>query len=373
MPLRPGAPTLYFVYICWVEISPEHINLFFERSKAANCAGVIYSLPFQTEFEILIQDLNHPTKDPLDPFIFFPFDETKVEGFQLNPTHQIEKAIEFLKSFPNGKGHWTNPGLIYVDSTSREQYEGSFKNYQKEIQTGICTKAILSTIVKKEIPKDFNVGEYILKLRNEYPQAFIYLFSSPITGTWLGATPETLLKWETGIVSTMSLAGTRKNSHGDFQFGEKEKKEQEIVTDYIRQIFEKRFSNVKTDPTTKLSYGDMEHLITRVEASTESYFSKKDLLDLAAELHPTPAVGGYPKIEAIDLIKKTETHPRLFYSGFLGPIHQGSAHLAVNLRCMCIAEMYVFIFAGGGITSDSIVDAEWEETRLKAQALLKFL
>jgi isochorismate synthase len=356
-----------------VEISPEHINLFFKRCKVANSAGVIYSLPVQTEFEILLEDRNAPTKDPLFPFIFFPFDQTKEINFQLNPQYKNENAIEFLSKFSNENGYWIHPSLAHIHTTSREEYEENFKNYQTEIQTGICTKAILSTIVQKEIPVNFNVGEYILKLRNAYPQAFIYLFSSAETGTWIGATPETLLKWEQREVSTMSLAGTKKNNDNDSQFGTKERDEQEIVTDYIRRIFERRFSNVKTDPTAKLSYGEMEHLITRVEASTESSFSKNDLLDLAADLHPTPAVGGYPKKEATDLIKKTEIHPRLYYSGYLGAIHSNSAHLVVNLRCMCLGEELVYAFAGGGIIKDSLVEAEWEETRLKAQALLKFL
>lgn len=312
-------------------------------------------------------------KDLSEPFIFFPFDDTKAAPIYLYPTHQNEHAIEFLQNTEEKSEYWVNSAFMFMDSTTKENYEENFKIFQKEIKSGKCLKAILSTVVKKEIPQGFNCGEYILKLRATYPQAFIYLFSSPIAGTWIGATPETLLKWESGIASTMSLAGTKKSSKEDSQFGTKEEEEQRIVTDYVCRIFEKRFSDVRVDATAKLKYGNMEHLITQVEASTESHFSKSDLLVLANDLHPTPAVGGFPKNEAIELIHKTENHSRLYYSGYLGPIHLDSAHLAVNLRCMSLGRDHVYAFAGGGITADSMVDSEWEETRLKAQALLKFL
>lgn len=355
-----------------MKIIPEHINLFLKRCRPANSAGVFYSLPFQNEFEFLLENLSGDNKDPHHPFIFCPFDIHSDKTVYINPTHRNKEAVDFLQYSDAEDEYWRHSSLAFLESTSQENYEEKFKSYQNAINSGECIKAILSTIIKKQIPHNFNVGEYIFKLREAYPQAFVYLFSSPHSGTWIGATPETLVNWESGIVSTMSLAGTRK-INSSVPFGNKEKEEQKIVTEYIDQIFRSKFSNVHFDSTSHLAYGEMEHLITKVETTVDHSFTRQNFLELASELHPTPAVGGYPKHAAVNLIKKTENHPRLYYSGYFGPLSDSAGHLAVNLRCMCLGMDHIYVYAGGGIISDSNVLSEWEETRLKAQALLKFL
>jgi len=93
--------------------------------------------------------------------------------------------------------------------------------------------------------------------------------------------------------------------------------------------------------------------------------------DFVAELHPTPAVCGLPKNLADDFIKENEKHDRKYYSGYLGPwkLNQ-EVNLFVNLRCMEITCDQFVLYAGGGITSKSIPEREWEETIQKAKTLL---
>ncbi len=356
-----------------MDVSAEHIDLFLSKCKTANWAGVFYSPPFKKEFEFLLQDLNTTQPKTDEQFIFHPFDHSFIPSIILQPQFKNEEAIEYLKKEVDTAAYWESPLLEAVGSTTKEVYEENFNNYQSNIRSGNCSKAILSTIVKKDITDTFKIGAYILKLRQAYPQAFIYVLSSPIAGTWIGATPETLIKWELGNVSTMSLAGTRKKDDSHFTFGEKERTEQKIVTDYIRKIFEQKFGSVKVEEPTEFVYGEMIHLVTQFIANPSSDLGLDELLDMANQLHPTPAVGGYPKKEAGELIKATEKHCRLYYSGYLGPVTGHSAELAVNLRCMCLTAKHLYVFAGGGITIDSNQEAEWQETRLKAEALLKFL
>ncbi|MEA3463441.1 MAG: chorismate-binding protein, partial [Bacteroidota bacterium] len=90
--------------------------------------------------------------------------------------------------------------------------------------------------------------------------------------------------------------------------------------------------------------------------------------------HPTPAVAGQPKEDAICFIKQLEPHDRDYYTGFLGPLqHRGATDLFVNLRCMKITPSFISLYVGGGITLESDPAEEWNETRLKAQSLLKIM
>ena len=88
-------------------------------------------------------------------------------------------------------------------------------------------------------------------------------------------------------------------------------------------------------------------------------------------MHPTPAVCGWPAAEALDLIRVTEEYPRSFYSGYLGPVNmERKTSLFVNLRCMQVGEQEAALYAGGGITINSVPEAEWEETTIKSRTLL---
>lgn len=91
-------------------------------------------------------------------------------------------------------------------------------------------------------------------------------------------------------------------------------------------------------------------------------------------LHPTSAVCGTPKQEAIDFISATESHDRSMYSGYLGPVNLSNAtHLFVNLRTVEIKENHAVFYAGCGITEDSDPAKEWQETQMKCQTLQRIL
>ena len=87
-------------------------------------------------------------------------------------------------------------------------------------------------------------------------------------------------------------------------------------------------------------------------------------------LHPTSAVCGMPKDEAMKFVLEIEDFPRELYSGYLGPVNfDGETHIFVNLRCAKITESEVSFYAGAGITEDSNPEKEYLETELKMQSL----
>ena len=91
-------------------------------------------------------------------------------------------------------------------------------------------------------------------------------------------------------------------------------------------------------------------------------------------LHPTSAICGMPREESIAFLKTTESFDRSFYSGYLGPVNfENKTTLFVNLRCMQWCGQKAILYAGAGVTIDSIPEKEWEETELKMNTLLQVI
>ncbi len=252
-----------------------------------------------------------------------------------------------------------------LDETHRNSYFKSGKAFKKSLeQTG--GKAVLSRIKKVEL-QDKAHGLFD-DLCEAYPNAFVYEFSHSELGTWIGATPETLLIAENGKGKTMALAGTRLSESED-PWTDKEFEEHEYVADFIEaSLVDSKVANVRRTERTDLLSGPVKHLLTRFEFDVEN----SQVWELARKLHPTPAVSGWPVDMAMDLIRKYEHHDRHFYTGIVGVMGE-KTNLYVNLRCARNDFDSLFLFLGGGFTKDSDLEAEWEETENKAATLINVL
>jgi isochorismate synthase len=234
-------------------------------------------------------------------------------------------------------------------------------------------KAILSRVLSEK-KDDFSASDFFFKLTAAYGNAFCYIANIPGTGKWLGASPETLIRLDEKLAYLVSLAGTQANSGNDDIFWhQKEQEEQLIVTKYLESLLI-QFGADQYDigiPKT-IEAGNLLHLSTKI------CFKKDKIIDQICEfineLHPSPAVCGLPKKEALDLILETEEHNREYYAGYLGTLNVDQrTDLFVNLRCMKILQDQLLLFVGGGLTKQSIPEKEWRETQMKAQTLLSLL
>ena len=224
---------------------------------------------------------------------------------------------------------------------------------------------------------NFDMVETFQKLVQLYPTAFIYCFCHPKIGNWIGATPEQLLKVNQSEFETISLAGTQKDTGSSAIFwGEKEKEEQQFVTDYLVQRLQKVASAVEFTKPYSVKAGSIWHIKTDVSGVLNSDSSLKKVVQL---LHPTPAVCGLPKEIAKDFILENEPYDRSFYTGFLGELNCSfeketiSSDLFVNLRCMQIKDSQAHLYMGCGITKDSNPEKEWEESVNKSMTMKKVL
>ena len=294
-------------------------------------------------------------------FVVCPFNG-EVEHFGI--TSQYEITIDDLPfiSFPRVDDD------LETFSRKEDDYIALVTDAVAELKKGDMQKVVLS----RPAPyiANVNAGAYFLALASTYKKSCVFAFYTEKTGFWMGATPEQLLKVEGETATAVSLAGTRKGGE-DEVWGEKEKEEQQFVTQAIRQEFsDAGVENISVSDAQTVQAGPVEHLKSFV---TGNLPEAMEAIDLALRLHPTPAVGGLPKKEAVAYIIKNEGYDRSFYTGYFGITRNNEANFWVNLRSMQLFRNGLVLYAGGGITAASNPQSEWEETCNKLQTLTSII
>ncbi len=258
-------------------------------------------------------------------------------------------------------------------STSEADYFYEVGSIIKELKGDILKK----TIACRQIVLQgcLNIKATFLALCHNYPKAFIFLFVSPISGAWIGASPELLLKSEDSVISTYALAGTRPWGNSE-EWDRKNILEHKIVVDYISEKFKSIGIIPDFTPLMSRRAGNVEHLFKEISGNLKNCGNRFSVSDFLDKFSPTPALCGMPKDESIDRIKRLEKFDRRFYGGFCGIFNDNNYfNFYVNLRSLCFNEYRCCLFAGGGITSYSNPEMEWNETSAKAsgiQTCLKF-
>lgn len=309
-------------------------------------------------------------------FVFAPFEGKKV----LIPENQsVIKIADFVTNlnkknvfFPKAES----------DNEAKDKYKAIVQKAIDTIQAGELSKVVLSRKEKVDLTH-FDAMVLFKKLLQEYPTAFTYCFFHPKVGLWFGAFSEQLLKLENTIFQTTAIAGTHIYEESKQIIWEnKEKKEQQFVTDFILDKIKKVITNITVSDPYTLKAGNIVHIKTDIQGILNSDSNLKEVLEI---LHPTPAVCGLPVDSAKNFIQDNEGYDREYYTGFLGEINtdfiskEKNTDLYVNLRCVKIeiasnlAITKAHIYMGGGITKDSIPDNEWIETVNKSMTIKKIL
>lgn len=252
--------------------------------------------------------------------------------------------------------------------STRNEYEQQLDSFFTDLRNHTFQKLILSRL--KKINTTTNAIEIFNQLNKNYSGTYNSIFSSAETGTWIGASPELLLRSNGNKIETVALAGT-KPADGNSVWTQKEINEQAYVTEYIVDVFEKnQLNQISVSEPYTVNAGSIEHIKTDIAANFDS---RNQILQVLNSMHPTPATCGIPKKEALQKIKETELHQRKMYAGFYGIIQNENALFFVNLRCMELFADYALLYVGGGITKESIGENEWNETERKAETLSSVL
>jgi isochorismate synthase len=295
-------------------------------------------------------------------------------NFVISPFNSGQKVfyIPFTKQQEFTGNEILNYHFIQLQEPTND-VENRYKNIielaKRQMEKGKFQKVVLAN--KKEfIANSFNPIEFFRKIEGAYKNAFVYLLSCPQTGVWIGATPEPLITTEGNEHKTIALAGTIMKD-AEQKFGEKELNEQNLVEVFIEnKLQQNKIQFTKNGPFPQES-AKLVHLKTEYTFAKQT--TNEKLFSLLEDLNPTPATAGIPKQSAINFIEKHEGFERTLYTGFLGVIKENNPNLYVNLRCMQYSNNLITLYAGAGITKDSIAINEWVETQNKMKTLENFL
>lgn len=353
--------------------SSPSIPEFFTSLSQGLLPWVVFREPGESSVTVLQQTSGDIILNP-DPtipgFVFTPF-QTKHPSLII-PFSKAKKQTWSVENFVGAK----RSSATY--SWNEKEFPTAKTEHLARVQTalsalgkGMLRKVVMSRKVRLQAP-NMNIWKSFSNMLHSYPNAMVYVWWHPTSGLWMGATPETLIKTMDRSFSTMSLAATRPYTGtyvADWQ--EKDYEEQEVVTKTIEQALTDLQIPWKSGVRQTVRAGNLLHLQTLISGELPENVSLQDLM---RELHPTPAIGGAPKEQALAFIAENEGYDRRYYTGLLGiynPDHQSSVY--VNLRCMEIVDNELHLYVGGGINSLSNPEQEWEETCHKAATLLQIL
>lgn len=260
-----------------------------------------------------------------------------------------------------------------------EDWQNRVRDALQAIDSGLADKLVLSRRVLVEGSRRFDVSRILHWLEQEYATNAVFGWATE-AGTLVGASPERLASLRESRVVVDALAGTaaRVGEAGpDRRDGQhlladpKVRHEHSLVVDDIVAAIEPLCSGVDHPAHPEvLQLRTLQHLWTPVEGKARG---DKTLLDFAGRLHPTPAVGGYPRDAALEWLAQLGEH-RGWYTGGLGWVNpDGEGEGTVVLRCAVLRDEHAELFAGAGIVADSDPRTELAETELKFQAMLQAL
>lgn len=270
-----------------------------------------------------------------------------------------------------------NDGTLIETSDDRPESEWRdvVSHAIDEIRSSELRKVVLARSIHGITSEPVNSFAVIRQLSRIHRDALIF-------GYWrndkvfVGASPERLVQLEGRTVSASSLAGTvgrgltPAEDHAlalELTSSTKDLAEHALVRDMLHDILSDVAENVSSPEVPEiLTLSNVHHLHTEVRGELCDDYS---LLDVVSRLHPTPAVGGTPREEALAFISKHEELDRGWYAAPVGWLDQNSGEFAVALRSGIISGDEFALYAGCGIVSDSDPEEELEESILKLEPM----
>jgi len=266
--------------------------------------------------------------------------------------------------------------LPAASAASAQAWQASVAAALDEIGAGDYQKVVLARLARGDWPRTIDQGAVLSALAQRYPHCFVFAFRSAGL-SWMGATPELLASRRGDCVLAASLAGSKPRGGdaaedarlaAELLASPKERAEHAVVAEGIRVALAPLCAGLSAPETPHLlRLPNIQHLHTPVTGTLRRGF---DLLDVVEALHPTPAVGGWPRIAAQDAIDRLEAMDRGWYAGPIGWLDlSGDGEFAVGLRSALVGDASAHLYAGAGIVMGSEPAVEYAETEAKLRPL----
>ena len=298
---------------------------------------------------------------------------TAVDIEEIELAHVFESHVSeaFISSSSTTSSSYTVAPGVEIDT-----YLQAVTVARDAVRSGTITKAVIARDVIVTSTNPIDIRAVLLRLRNSFGTS--YQFS--IDG-FVGASPELLVSILDGEVSSHPLAGTAPRT-GDpttdndiataLLSSTKNQIEHRIVIDAVHDTLLPWCSYLDWEPEASIvAVANVQHLGTHMSGRLSEPFLH--ILDAVYALSPTPALGGFPRDKALQLISDVEGMSRGRYGGAVGWFDsKGNGVWAVAIRCAEYSNnnLTARLFAGGGIVADSDPLSELAETQAKLQAML---
>ena len=246
------------------------------------------------------------------------------------------------------------------------------------IAGGTLDKVVLARRVTVGADADFDLDGVVEHLAHEHPSCFVYAM-----GGFVGASPELLVRRRGALVVSRPMAGTV--TRGDtvdadrravaaMAASAKQRAEHQLVVAAVRAALDGWCEEISASARPEVArLATVAHLATTVAGRLRGTHPPSALA-VADRLHPTPAVGGWPRAEALVAIAELEDFDRGRYAGPVGWLDaRGDGDWAVAVRCASVAGSTAELVAGAGIVAGSDPAAEWVETQAKLGPMLRAL
>lgn len=262
------------------------------------------------------------------------------------------------------------------------RYRLTVRRALESIREGTVEKVVVARSCTVSRPGGFDAARMLAALRAAHPACFRFARASG-HATFLGATPERLVRREGRRVSTSALAGSAPRGRtpaederlgAALRLSKKEQQEHAVVVRALRAALAPCCEEIEApESPALLRLEGIQHLHTPVTARLREG-EDASLLDLAARLHPSPAVAGAPRQRALAWLRRNEGLDRGWYAGAVGWMRpDGDGELAVALRTALLRGDDAVLHAGAGVVEGSTPEGELAETRLKLRAGLSAL
>jgi len=272
------------------------------------------------------------------------------------------------------------PLAIAGEQPDRAAWDRLVGLFAGAVGRGRLDKVVLARRVAVRSPRELDPVNALRRMAAAGPESTTFAFVRAGV-TFLGATPERLVRTEGRVFRTVAIAGSAArgtDGAADARLAaalladDKEREEHAVVVEMLRDALAPLVERLEIAPEPGvLRLRDVQHLVTPVEGTLRD---EAGLLALAGRLHPTPAVGGEPREAALDLIAEHEGFERGWYAGPVGWLGaDGDGEMMVAIRCGLVAGRDATLFAGCGIVADSDPGREWEESRMKLRPVASAL
>lgn len=297
-------------------------------------------------------------------------DELASPAARASFVRELVRVLEALR-FP---GRSTCGARAVITPPDRARFRHEVAAIRAAIAAGRVQKIVAAHRARVRLGTPLAVHEILARLTDSAPGAIRFAFIEQ-GAAFLGATPERLLSRHGRRVTAEALAGSSASGaeHARALLASaKDRHEHQLVVETILDRLVPYCDELRAAPTPVVrELGEVQHLLTPINGTLAA---PTHLLELAAALHPTPAVSGVPSAAALEWISTREAASRGWYAAPIGWLDaQGDGELAVALRCCLLKDREAFVYAGAGIVAGSDPDRELAETELKMKTLLNAL